>query len=120
MAPHPPLSPSGDMPLGDTPSGDKVAVDKAAGRSRGEEGSGNFAPERDRVPVGSTDWRCCRRNRSPSSRDAAGLNSREVAPVNSSMTVELLPGPLGQVVARSTKEPDPAPWCMALIPALRD
>ena len=105
--------PLADKPLADKPLADRVAVDKAEGRSPGAESSGNFAPEGDRVPVGSTDWRYCRRNTSPSARGAAGLNSSAVAPVHNLMTVERGPGPLGQVVARSTEEPDPGPWCTA-------
>ena len=123
-APHPQLFPLEDTPSGDTPLEDKVAVSTAEGHSPGAEGSGNFdnfAPGAGRVPVGSTDWRCCRRNTSPSSRArTAGLRSSAVMPVHSSKTVERPPGPLGQVVARSMAEPDPGPSCMVSAPALRD
>src|SRR5262249_14345575 len=107
------------------PSEDKVAVDKAEagaqGRRWGAEGSGNFAPVGGRVPVGSTDWRCCRPNTSPSSHVlAAGLSSSAVAPVHSSKAVGWPPGPLGGSVARSMEEPDQARWCTASVPALRD
>jgi len=56
----------------------------------------------------------------PSSRGSAGLNSSAGALVHSLMTVKRLAGPLGQVVARSTQEPDPALWCTVSTPALRD
>jgi hypothetical protein len=96
-------------------------VEKAEGRSPGAESSGNFAPVGDRVPVGSTDWRCYRRKTPPPSRGAAGLShSLEEPTVHGSKPVGRLPGPFGQVVARSMEEPDPAPWCTVSTPALRD
>jgi hypothetical protein len=95
-------------------------VDKTEGRSPGAQSSGNFAPVGDRVPVGSTDWRCYRR-KTPPYRGAAGLSkSLEEPTVHRSKPVELLPGVWGQVAARNTEEPDPDPRCTALAPALRD
>lgn len=123
-APRPPLfpledTPSGDMPSEDIPSEDKVAVDKAEGRSPGAESSGNFAPVDDRIPVGSTDWRCCRR-KTPPSRGGAGLSNSLEGPTAHRSKPVGLPGPSGQVVARSMEEPDPAPRCTVSTPALRD
>jgi hypothetical protein len=125
-APRHQLFPSEDTPSVDMPSEDTVAVDRAEGRSPWAESSGNFAPVGDRVPVGSTDWRCYRRKTPPPSRGAAGLsNSPEEPTVHRPKPVGRLPGTFGQVVARSIEErsmeePDPAPWCTVSTPALRD
>ena len=90
-------------------------MDKAEGRSPGAESSGNFAPKAIEFlsvqligAIVAVTF--------PSSRGSAGLNSSAGALVYSLMTVKRLAGPLGQVVARSTEEPDPGPLVYGVNP----
>jgi hypothetical protein len=65
-------------------------VDKAEGRSPWADGSGNFGPVGDRVPVGSADWRC-RRNiaplrAGPSTSAGTSMNRKPAACANVAVT----------------------------------